>query len=189
MPKVIHIESTELWDDDKEEFVYLDETDLVIEHSLYSIRLWEEKYHKPFMVEKNKTNEELIDYIRMMTLNSYEVDPSVYLKLTPKVFKEIDEYMKDPMTATTFSKEQERELAKGGYNEFVTAEIVYFWMTAQNIPFECERWHINKLITLVKVCSIKNKPEDKKNKKLTSTQLAARRAEMEARRAKYNTNG
>ena len=187
MPKVIHIDKTELWDEVNEEFIYLDAVDIIIEHSLHSISLWEEKYHKPFMVDKNKTNEELIDYIRIMTLN--DVDPSVYSKLTPKVIKEIDNYMKDPMTATTFSKDQEKELTKGGYNEFVTAEIVYYWMTAQNIPFECEYWHINKLITLVKVCAIKNKPEDKKNKKLTSTQLAARRAEMEARRAKYNTNG
>ncbi len=188
MPKVIHIDKTELWDDVNEEFVYVNEEDIVIEHSLWAIARWEEKYHKPFMVEKNKTNEELLDYIRIMTLNN--VDPSVYGKLTQKTLKEIDAYMNDPMTATTFSKEEQEKLKKGGIDEtFVTAEIVYWWMTAQNIPFECEHWHINKLITLVKVCSIKNAPDDKKKKKMTSSDLAARRAMMQARRAQYHTNG
>ena len=186
MPKRIHIEKQELWDDVKEEFVYINSQDLVIEHSLYSIRLWEEKYHKPFMVEGNKSDLEVLDYIRMMTLNP--VDESIYSKLTKTTIEEINEYMKNPMTATTFSKEEEKEFSKK-MNGFVTAELVYYWMTAENIPFECEHWHINKLLTLIKVCSIKNKPDDKKDKKLTQADLAARRAEMEARRAKYHTNG
>ena len=188
MPKIIHIDKTELWDEVKEEFVYSDECDLIIEHSLYSIRLWEEKYHKPFMVDDNKSNAEIIDYIQMMTLN--DVNDRTYNFLTPKALSEIDGYMKDPMTATTFSKEEEAELnRKGRSTNFVTAEIVYYWMTAENIPFECEHWHINKLITLVKVCSIKNKPEDKKKRKPTSSDIQARRIEMEARRKMYNTNG
>lgn len=186
MPKVIKIEKKEMWNEATEEFVYQNEVELVIEHSLYSIEKWEEKYHKPFMVEGNKTGEELIDYIRMMTLN--EVDDDVYMTLTPKVIEEINAYMNDPMTATTFTKEQE-EAFKGKRGNYVTAELVYYWMTAENIPFECRFWNINKLLTLIKVCSIKNKPDDKKDKKLTSANLQARRAEMEARRAKYHTNG
>lgn len=186
MPKRIHIEKQEMWDDRKEEFVYVNSADLVIEHSLYSIEKWEEKYHKPFMVDGNKTGEELIDYIRMMTLN--EVDDSIYEKLTPKAIEEINDYMKDPMTATTFSKEEEATFNRKS-NGFVTAELVYYWMTAENIPFECRFWNINKLLTLIKVCSIKNKPDDKKDKKLTSANLQARRAEMEARRKMYHTNG
>lgn len=186
MPKRIHIEKQEMWDETKEEFVYTESGDLFIEHSLYSINLWEEKYHKPFMVKDNKTNAELLDYIRMMTLNS--VDDSIYSKLSKETIEEINAYMEDPMTATTFSKEEEKEFSKR-MNRFVTAELIYYWMTAENIPFECDRWHINKLLTLIKVCSIENKPEDKKNKKLTQADLTARRAEMEARRAKHHTNG
>lgn len=186
MPKIIHIERQEMWDEKNEEFVYTNAQDLVIEHSLYSIKKWEEKYHKPFMVKDNKSNAELLDYIRMMTLN--KVDESIYSKLSKKAIEEINAYMEDPMTATVFSKEEEKALSKK-INSFVTAEIVYYWMTAENIPFECEHWHINSLMTLIKVCSLKNKPEDKKDKKLTQSDLAARRAEMEARRAKYHTNG
>lgn len=187
MPKVIHIDKTELWDDEKEEFVYVDETNIVIEHSLHSIEQWEEKYHKPFMVDKNKTNEELLDYIKIMTLN--DVDDSIYNKLSQSAIREIDEYMRDPMTATTFSKAQEQFLKSNGRDtSFVTAEVIYYWMTAENIPFECKYWHINKLMALIKVCSIKNAPEDKK-KKLTQSELQARHMEMEARRAKYHTNG
>ena len=106
----------------------------------------------------------------------------------PALRKLIDDYMKDPMTATTFSKEDEKAFAGRNNNGFVTAELVYYWMTAENIPFEWEHRHINKLLTLIKVCSIKNKPDDKK-KKLTSADIQARRMEMEARRNKYHTNG
>ncbi len=186
MPKTIHIEKRETWNEITEEFDYVKECDLVIEHSLYSIEKWEEKYHKPFMVDGNKTGEELIDYIRMMTLN--EVDDEVYNKLSSKNIEEINAYMNDPMTATTFSKEEEETFNKKS-DGFVTAELIYYWMTAENIPFECRFWNINKLIALIKVCSIKNKPDDKKKKKLTSTDLQTRRAVMEARRKKYNTNG
>lgn len=186
MPKVIKLEKKEMWDEVKEEFIYQDEIEFEIEHSLYSIEKWEEKYHKPFMVDGNKSGEELIDYIRMMTLT--DVDPRIFNYLTPDAINEINAYMNDPHTATTFTKEQEEEF-KSKNGNFVTAELVYYWMTAENIPFECRFWNINKLLTLIKVCSIKNKPNDKKDKKLSSASLQARRAEMEARRAKYHTNG
>lgn len=186
MPKNIHIEKREMWNEITETFDYIDECDIVIEHSLYAIEKWEEKYHKPFMVEGNKTGEELMDYIRMMTLN--EVDDSAYSHLSEENIKEINEYMNNPMTATVFSKEDEETFNKKS-DGFVTAELVYYWMTAENIPFECRFWNINKLITLIKVCSIKNKPDDKKNKKLTSKDLQTRKAVMDARRKMYNTNG
>ena len=183
--KKIHIPARELWFEDKEEFVTFPETDIEIEHSLVSISLWESKYHKPFL-STEKTPEETLDYIRMMIIGDLPDDSDMFLTTLPKeVVEEIKNYIDNPMTATTFSEEDEKK-SSSGKQDIITSEIIYYWMTAQNIPFECEMWHINRLITLVKVCAIKNQPEDKKKKKLTSSDLALRRAKMEAARAKYS---
>lgn len=188
MPKTIIIEGQEWWDEDKEEFVYLNSQRLVIEHSLASISQWESKYHKPFMAKEQKTVEETIDYIKMMTLN--QVDDDIYSKLSSKHIEEIHKYMEDPMTATTMPKELFTEKRIGRKrSKVITSEQIYYWMTAQNIPFECQYWHINKLIMLIQVCAFENQPEDKKKKKLSQAELQARRAEMDARRNKYHTNG
>ena len=182
--KVIHIPKRELWVESKEEFLNFEAYDLVIEHSLFSISLWESKYHKPFM-SSEKTPEEMADYIRMMCVHDSARETlsiEFFLSLPQESLREIMNYINNPMTATTFSKEDE---ASGGKTEIITAELIYYWMTTQNIPFECEMWHLNKLITLIKVCGIKNQPEDKKKKKMTSSDLALRRARMQAARAKY----
>lgn len=184
--KKIHIPKREIWIENKEEFLEFDECDLEIEHSLFSISLWESKYHKPFM-SSDKTNKEMADYIRMMIVDDEirnKVHEDFFLTLPQSIVKEIDGYIKNPMTATTFSKEDEN-VAGSNKKEIITAELVYYWMTTQNIPFECEMWHINKLITLIKICGIKNQPDDKKKKKMTSSDLAMRRARMQAARAKY----
>ena len=175
-----------MWDDEKEEFVYIgpdEPTDINLEHSLVSISKWESKYHKPFL-STEKTPAETIDYIKMMVIGELPDDSDMFFTTLPKeTVDEIKEYIDDPMTATTFSKEDEKAATKDK-PEIITSEIIYYWMATQSIPFECEMWHINRLITLIKVCAIKNQPEDKKKKKLTSSDLALRRAKMEAARAK-----
>lgn len=181
----LHIEGKESWDEDKNEFVYSDSYDLKLEHSLVSISKWEAKYHKSFINTKDKTLEQTLDYISMMVIGKAP-DPVVFKSLTKENITEIERYINDPMTATTFSKEDEKEIAaKTNNSKFVTSEEIYYWMTAQNIPFTCERWHINRLITLVKLCAIFNKPKDNKKKKMTSSDLAARRAKMDAARKKF----
>lgn len=182
--KIIHIPAREIWIENKEEFLTFPETDIEIEHSLVSISIWESKYHKPFLTS-DKTPEETLDYIRMMVIGDLPDESDKFFTTLPKeIVEEISRYIDDPMTATTFSEEEEKK-ANTGKSEIITSEIIYYWMTAQNIPFECEMWHINRLITLIKVCAIKNQPPDKKKKKLTSSDLALRRAKMEAARAKY----
>lgn len=181
----LHIKSRELWDSENDQFVYIDECDLKLEHSLVSISKWEAKYHVSFINTKDKTAEQTFDYIRMMIIGKVPSD-EVLASLTNEQIQQISDYINNPMTATTFSKEDEEEIeAKKKKNKFTTSEEIYYWMTAENIPFECQYWHLNRLIALVKICAIYNKPKDDKPKKLTSTDLVSRRARMEAARKKW----
>ena len=167
------------YDERTNEFVYTvleKERKLRLEHSLISLSKWESKWHKPFLSKKEKTDEELLDYIRFMTLDS-NVNPEVYYRLSPGNYDQIEKYIADPMTATTFSDDQNRKHSR----EIITAEIIYHWMISQNVPFDpCERWHLNRLITLIRVCSIKNAPSKKRNKGDT----ALKHARMNAARKK-----
>ena len=173
--------SPEGWDDEKQEFVEPKTQTLQLEHSLVSLSKWESKWHKPFYSKKELTSEELLDYIRCMTLTK-NADPDVYNHLTEKNVKEIKDYIDDPMTATTFSKD-----GKGpGNGEIVTSELIYYWMIASNIPFECQKWHLNRLITLIRVCGVKNTPPKKRSKRDIMSRNAALNA---ARRKQMNTKG
>ena len=170
--------SPEGWDEEKQEFVMPKVQTLRLEHSLVSLSKWEEKWCKPFISDTDKTTEETLDYIKCMTVTS-NVDPEVYRHITNDMVKEVTEYINAPMTATTFAKEENKKTING---EKITSEIIYYWMIALNIPFECRKWHLNKLITLIRVCSKKNEPP----KKMTT---AERRALNASRRKKHNTKG
>lgn len=176
----------EFFDDYTERFIYVDikETCLQLEHSLISVRKWEEKWHKPFLKKEDKTIEEILDYIRCMTLNSKRVDPEVYKYIPNNLVNEIINYIKDPMTATTFNDSLIG--AQKNSREIVTSEIIYYWMVTYNIPVEFQKWHLNQLLTLIKVVSIKNGPQRKMSKRDAAQQRAALN---KARRAKYNSKG
>lgn len=179
----ITIPASEQWDEKKEEFVTTKEQTLKLEHSLISLSKWESKWCKPFLSNKEKSHEEILDYIKCMTLTK-NVDPEVYNVLTNENIKEINDYIMAPMTATTFS---ENGVRKKVNNEIFTSEVIYYAMTAYNIPFEnCEKWHLNRLITLIRVCGIKNEPSKKMSKRSIMSQNAALNA---ARRKKFNTKG
>lgn len=189
----LHIEPVEIWDEVKEEFLYVgpkEGKDIFMEHSLYSMARWESKYHKPYL-NTEKTAAEAFDYFSMMVIGSGEVSPDTFRALTDDQVKALGDYINDPMTATTFS-DAEKKFHGGSKKikgEIITAELIYYYMTVSNIPFECERWHLNRLITLIRVCAIKNDPDAHKKKRISTAELQARKAEMEARRAKYHTNG
>lgn len=170
----IIVPKQEYFDEFHSEFVNIPEQRLVLEHSLVSLSKWESKWNKPFLGNESKTLEESLDYVRCMTVNK-NVDPLVYRGITRPMFDKINEYICAPMTATWFSKDQ----PKGGRGEIVTSELIYYWMIALNIPFECEKWHLNRLLTLIKVCNIKNSPA----KKMTRREIMERnRALNNARR-------
>lgn len=182
----IHIEDRELWDETNEVFVNIKGCDVLLEHSLVSISKWESKYHKSF-IDSDKTPEEFLDYISMMVVGKSPEDERAFGLLNKEQLESIFKYINDPMTATTISKEEEDEISdKGAKSKFTTSEEIYSWMCAQQIPFECQYWHLNRLIILIKLCAINNKPKDKKKKKMTSSDLALRRAKMDAARKKFN---
>lgn len=181
----ITIPEGELWDERKQEFVYVKSQTLELEHSLLSISKWESKWHKSFLSGREKTEEEILDYVRCMTITK-NVDPDVYHHLSNENIRQINAYIDDPMTATVINELPEEESAKGKSRDTITSELVYYWMIAFNIPVEFERWHISRLLTLIRVCEIKNSPPKKVNKK---TAMARRRALNEARRKKIGSKG
>ena len=173
--------SPEGWDEKTEQFVEAKTYVLQLEHSLVSLSKWESKWEKPFFSKAEKSYEEIIDYIKFMTI-SKNVDPNVYTHLTNGNIREINQYIEAPMTATTFSKDKNQAKSR----EIITAELIYYWMIALNIPFECQKWHLNRLLTLIRVCNIKNSPPKKMSKK----EAALQRSQLNAARKKQmNTKG
>lgn len=177
----IKIPSVEYFDEKTSSFNTSKEITLQLEHSLVSISKWEAKWHKPFLSNTQKTSEEILDYVRCMTITQ-NVDPNRYLLLTADNFKRIESYIEDPMTATWFNDKENKNKKK----ETVTSEIIYYWMIGFNIPFECQKWHINRLLTLIRVCNIKNQPQ----KKMSKSELMNRNKTLNAaRRNALKTKG
>lgn len=177
----IVIPGIELFNAQTNEFTTTKETTLSLEHSLVSVSKWESKWKKPFLTDEPKTREESVDYIRCMTITQ-NVPEDVYSRIDGETMQKIQAYIDDPMTATWFNEHKK----KNRRGEIVTSELIYFWMVAYNIPFECQKWHLNRLLTLIKVCDVKNSPEKKMGKK----EAAEWQRAMNARRkAALNTKG
>ena len=169
------------WDEKRQEFVKPKTQILQLEHSLVSLSKWESKWCKPFFSNEEKSYEEVLDYIKCMTITQ-NVDPEVYNHLTESNITDINNYINAPMTATTFTNDKGR----GNNREIITSELVYYWMIALNIPVEFQKWHINRLLTLIRVCEIKNSPQ----KKMSKNEIMSRNAALnEARRKKLNSRG
>lgn len=177
----ITIPAVEQWDEVKQEFSYSKEYTLRLEHSLVSISKWESKWGKPFLSKEARTFEETIDYVRCMTITQ-NVDPDAYKFLTNGNIEEVNKYISAPMTATWFVK---NEGGKGS-SEQITSELIYYWMISLNIPMECQKWHLNRLLTLIRVCDVKNKPPKKMSKRSILNNNAALNA---ARKKKLHTKG
>lgn len=171
----------ELYCEEINEFITIKETKLQLEHSLVSLSKWESKWHKPFLSREPMSIEETIDYIRCMTI-SQNVDPLIYMNLSKENLEEVRKYIEEPMTATTFNLNNKNKPNR----EVITAELIYYWMIALNIPFECQKWHLNRLFTLIQVCNIKNTPP----KKMSRREIMERnRALNEQRKKELNTLG
>lgn len=169
------------WDEKRQEFVKPKTQILQLEHSLVSLSKWESKWCKPFFSNEEKSYEEVLDYIKCMTITQ-NVDPEVYNHLTESNITDINNYINAPMTATTFTNDK----GHGNNREIITSELVYYWMIALNIPVEFQKWHINRLLTLIRVCEIKNSPQ----KKMSKNEIMSRNAALnEARRKKLNSRG
>ena len=169
------------WDEEKEEFVQAKEQILQLEHSLISLSKWESKWCKPFLSKVEKTDEEVLDYIKCMTLTP-NVKPYVYDKLSRDHMEQINKYIEAPMTATFINED-----GNGKSNrETVTSELIYYWMISLQIPFECQKWHLNRLLSLIKVINFKNTPPKKRSRRDIMKQNAALNA---SRRQRLNSRG
>lgn len=178
----ITVPAVESWDERNNEFVITFEGQtLQLEHSLVSLSKWESKWCKPFLGKGEKTEEEVLDYIKCMTITQ-NVKPDTYNYLTRDNIAQINKYIDAPMTATTFSEDNQSKAGR----EIITSEIIYYWMIALNIPPEYQKWHLNRLLTLIKVCSIKNAPPKKRSKGDIMRRNAALNA---SRRQQLNTRG
>lgn len=177
----IKVPASESFDPVTETFFSTKEQVLVLEHSLISISKWESKWGKAFLNNRDqKTQEESRDYIKCMTITQ-NVDPMVYYALTDENYQEILDYIQAPMTATWFSDNHQPPS-----REIITAEVIYYYMVALQIPFECERWHLNRLMTLIRVCSEKNKPPKNMSKRSIMSKNQALNA---LRRKQLGTSG
>lgn len=171
----------ELFDNSTQEFIKIKGQVLSLEHSLVSISKWEFKYKKPFLPTNKqdvKTTEEILYYIKCMTLTQ-NVDPRIYYCLSEDNIKEITNYISEDKTATTFSN-----LEKSGKKEVVTSELIYYWMIACGIPFECQKWHLSRLLALIRICQIKSNS----GKKMSKSDIYKQNSKLNAQRRKINSS-
>lgn len=154
----LKVVTSEGFDESLGKFVEGDYVVLELEHSLASVSKWESKWEIPFLGTDKKTTEQVLDYVRMM-FSGVEFPEEIFQYFNKKNYDDINEYINAKMTATTF-----RETKQSASREIVTSELIYYWMIALGIPFECESWHLNKLLTLIKVCNIKNQKPTKMTK-------------------------
>lgn len=178
----ITIPCVEQWDEAKQEFIYTKEQTLSLEHSLVSVSKWEAKWHKPFLSKSDKTIEETIDYVRCMTLTQ-NVDSQIYNYLTNDNISQVNQYIAEPMTATWIQEEKGKPTPM---RKQITSELIYYWMITLNIPMECQKWHLNRLLMLIRVCNAENKPRKKRSNREILRDNARINAE---RRKRWNSKG
>lgn len=171
----------EEWDEEHEIFIDPVYQPLDLEHSLVSLSKWESKWCKTFLSKKEKTDEEVLDYIKCMTITP-DVNPDVYNHLSRENFEQINDYINAPMTAVHFSEENSGRSSR----EAITSELIYNWMMDLNVPFECQNWHLNRLVSQIRVRSIKNQPP----RRMSQGEIMSRNRQLnEERKQKWNTKG
>ena len=176
----ITIPNTEIYDERTNRLIEIKGRDIQLDHSLVSLSKWESKWKKPFLGTVEKTWAETIDYIRCMTITQ-NVDPTIYQCLTAENINQVKEYIEDSMTATTFKK-----TVRKSQNTVITSEIIYYWMIELEIPVEFQKWHLNRLLTLIRVCDEKSQPGKKMSKRDVMSQYRSLNA---ARRGRLGTRG
>lgn len=187
----LKIGAKEGWDASKNEFVQTKETTLCLEHSLVSLSKWEAHYRKPYLSTEKKTREEILYYIQCMTITQ-NVDPKIYELLSESDLRKVNNYITDTATATWFTdRKQEGAPPSRPNKEIITSELIYYWMVSYRIPFKCEKWHLNRLLTLIRICNIKEAQSNGKNNGKMSKRdiLSQNRALNAARRQRLNTKG
>jgi hypothetical protein len=162
----LKVQLVEGFDNSTGKFVDLEVYELELEHSLVSLSKWEEFFHKPFLSDEKKTPEETLYYIQCMVLDG-EIPDEVWGKLTEAHMQQINDYINDPHTGTTFSGGNDKPS-----RERISSELIYYWMTALQIDWQAQYWHLNRLMTLIKVANLKNQPQKKMNQREAAQRFA-----------------
>ena len=182
---VITLEGDELFNEETQEFSTVGDIDLHLEHSLVSLSKWESKHQIPFLGPQEKTSEQVLDYVTCMILDPLVPD-NLFERLNQINVDQIQEYINSPQSATTFAKDPYDRPSR----EVITSELIYYWMSAYQIPIETETWHLNRLFALIRIANIKNSEAQGKNRKMSKAEMAQRNRELNAqRRAQYGTSG
>lgn len=177
----IKVPSREMFNELTQQFFTTKDYTLQLEHSLVSLSKWESKYKKPFLTQETKSISETLYYVKCMTITQ-NIPDEVYTYLTDDHLRMINNYIEDSMTATTFHSQQKTRRS----SEQITSELIYYWMVSLQIPMECQKWHLNRLLTLIRICDIKNQPAKKMGKRDVANKYASLNA---ARRARYHSRG
>jgi hypothetical protein len=174
------IEAAEFYDETTETFQTVDAVELTLEHSLVSLSKWESWLKKPFLSKDEKSTHEIRLYTEAMITSDYP--PNIVSRFSQENMAAVHAYIDSSESATTFGVMPEAK----GRGEVVTSELIYYWMVAFTIPFECQTWHLNRLFSLIRICNLKNS----KPKKMSRQELAARNHALnEKRKAQLNTSG
>lgn len=177
----LELPEREIFNENTSTFSLIKKETIQLEHSLISLSKWESKWCKPFFNKEQKTIEEILDYIKCMTVTQ-NIKDDVYISLTNDAFRKIEEYINLPMTATWFNDAHKNSKNR----EIITSEIIYFWMITYNIPFECQKWHLNRLLTLIRVCNIKNQTPKKQSRR---EMMMSRNLLNQTRKNQFQTKG
>lgn len=178
---VLQLLAADYYDENKGRFITRKPRKVMLEHSLVSLSRWESKWKESFLSNKKKTREQSLDYIRFMSTSGV-LDDETLSMFGPKEMATINEYIEDKMTATTIKRRGPAPHSR----DIITAEVIYWWMIQYGIPMECEKWHLNRLLTLIEVCSVKSGPQQKMSRQ---EEMAQRRMLNASRKAHLNTKG
>lgn len=176
----LHLPEKEFFNEQTSEIFTMKAKTLVLEHSLVSLSKWEQRWQKPFLAKGDKTRDETLSYIKCMTITQ-KVDPNIFTMYEEELREAVMEYIEKPMTATIINENDSKI-----NNDIITSEIIYFWMIQFNIPFECQKWNLNRLLTLIRVCSLKLQ----KGKRMSRSEIVKRNRDLNSqRRKKLGTKG
>lgn len=179
----LHLPETEFFDRANSKIIRVPEVTLHLKHSLLTLSKWETIWEIPFLGEGKKTTEQLYSYVNIMA--GGDLDELTLSRLTSEHYEKLNAYLSSKQSATWFSESPNQRRS----TQTVTSELIYFWMTTYNIPFECENWPFPRLMNLIRIASIKNDPDAGKKKRNKSQMLSERAMLNKKRREQYGTTG